>query len=54
MDIEFLKARANEFLEEAEELFKKGRFNLSVFNLEQAVQLWIKYLIGRKIWFRFS
>lgn len=49
MDIEFLKERANEFFEEAEELFKKSKYNLSAFNLEQAIQLWIKYLIGKKI-----
>ena len=42
MDIEFLKERAKEFFEEAEELLKKKRYNLSAFNLEQAIQLWIK------------
>ena len=40
--IEFLKERAKEFFEEAEELLKKKRYNLSAFNLEQAIQLWIK------------
>ncbi len=49
MDIGFLKERANEFFEEAQELLKKKKYNLSVFNLEQAIQLWIKYLIGKKI-----
>jgi HEPN domain-containing protein len=49
MKIEFLKERAREFFEEAEELFKKRKYNLSAFNLEQAIQLWIKYLLGVKI-----
>jgi len=49
MDIGFLKERANEFFEEAQELLKKKKYNLSVFNLEQAIQLWMKYLIGKKI-----
>ena len=49
MDVEFLKERANEFFEEAEELLKKKRYNLSAFNLEQAIQLWIKYLMGKGI-----
>lgn len=48
-DIEFLKKRSREFWENAQELFKKGKYNLCVFNLEQAVQLWLKYLIGKKI-----
>ena len=49
MNIEFLRKRAQEFFEEAEILLKKGRYNLSAFNLEQAIQLWIKYLIGKRI-----
>lgn len=49
MKIEFLKERAREFFEEAEELLKKKKYNLSAFNLEQSVQLWVKYLIGKKL-----
>ena len=49
MKIEFLKERAKEFFEEAEELLRKKKYNLSAFNIEQAIQLWIKYLIGKKI-----
>ncbi len=49
MKIEFLRKRAREFFEEAEGLLKKRRYNLSAFNLEQAVQLWVKYLIGKKL-----
>jgi len=48
-EINFLKERAKEFFEEAEALKKKKRYNLSAFNLEQAIQLWLKYLIGKKI-----
>jgi HEPN domain-containing protein len=47
--IDFLKERAKEFFEEAKELFKKKRYNLSAFNLEQAIQLFVKYLIGKKL-----
>jgi HEPN domain-containing protein len=47
--IDFLKERAREFFEEAKELLKKKRYNLSAFNLEQAIQLFAKYLIGRKL-----
>jgi len=49
MNIEFLRKRAQEFFEEAEILLKKRRCNLSAFNSEQAIQLWIKYLIGKRI-----
>jgi len=48
-NITFLKNRAQEFWEEGNRLFQEGKYNLSAFNLEQAVQLWIKYLIGVKI-----
>lgn len=48
-DITFLKNRAQEFWEEAIRLFNEGKYNLSAFNLEQAIQLWVKYLIGVKI-----
>jgi len=47
--IDFLKERAREFFEEAKELFNKKRYNLSAFNLEQAIQLFLKYLIGKKL-----
>mgnify|MGYP000502709845 CR=1 FL=1 len=47
--IKFLKERALEFWEEGIKLFNEKKYNLSVFNIEQAIQLWIKYLIGIKI-----
>ncbi len=49
LKLDFLKIRGREFFEEAEGLLQKRRYNLSAFNLEQAFQLWIKYLIGKKI-----
>jgi len=48
-EIEFLKERSREFYEEAMELFKKGKYNLSAFALEQSLQLYLKYLIAKKI-----
>jgi HEPN domain-containing protein len=48
-EIKFLKERAFEFWEEGIKLFNEKKYNLSVFNIEQAIQLWIKYLIGIKI-----
>ncbi|MFZ8848440.1 MAG: HEPN domain-containing protein [Minisyncoccia bacterium] len=47
-EIEFLKERSKEFYEEALELFKKGKYNLSAFTLEQSLQLYLKYLIGKE------
>ena len=44
-----MKERSKEFYEEAMELFKKGKYNLSAFTLEQSLQLYLKYLIGKKI-----
>lgn len=41
----FLKKRAKEFWERAREDFQKGRYNLCALDVEQAVQLWLKYLI---------
>jgi HEPN domain-containing protein len=48
-ELSFLKKRAKEFWEEAQRLFKEEKYNLSAFNLEQAIQLLIKYLIGIKV-----
>lgn len=41
----FLKKRAKEFWERAKEDFAKARFNLTALDVEQALQLWFKYLI---------
>jgi len=45
---EFLKKRAKEFWERAKEDFAKSRFNLTALDIEQAMQLWFKYLIFLK------
>ncbi len=42
---EFLKKRADEFLENARENIKKERYNLAAFNLEQTCQLYLKYYL---------
>lgn len=47
-DTQFLKKRAVEFWERAKEDFQKQRYNLCALDVEQAVQLWLKYLIFQK------
>lgn len=47
-ETQFLKDRAREFWQRAKEDFQKERYNLSVLDVEQAVQLWVKYLIFLK------
>lgn len=47
-EIGFLKERAMEFWERAGEDFQKERFNLCALDIEQAVQIWLKYLIAIK------
>jgi len=42
----FLKDKAERFLENAYELFKKEQYDLCAFNVEQAIQLFLKY----KLW----
>ncbi len=41
-EIEFLKKRSREFLEEYEDALRGGRYSLAVFFLEQALQLYLK------------
>jgi len=43
-NFEFLKERAKEFWERGFEDFEKKRLNLSAFDFEQAIQMWVKYL----------
>lgn len=47
-NIDFLKKRAKEFWERGKEDFEKSRFNLAALDIEQAIQLWLKYLIFLK------
>ncbi|WP_338599100.1 HEPN domain-containing protein [Sulfolobus tengchongensis] len=41
----FLKERAEKFLITAEFNFQKGFYDLVLFNVEQYIQLYIKYLL---------
>jgi HEPN domain-containing protein len=47
--LEFLKRRASGFREIAGILFEKKEYELSVFNIEQAVQLEMKYFLGTRL-----
>ena len=47
--MEFLRDNADAFLRNAEKLLEDGEFKLAAFNSEQAVQLYLKYLIGSKL-----
>jgi len=49
MKIEFLKERAREFLETAKYHFKEEMYHLVAFDLEQALQLYLKYSLASKI-----
>lgn len=42
-EIEILKQRAEKFLKNAEYLFNTGIYDLSAFNAQQAVELYLKY-----------
>jgi HEPN domain-containing protein len=46
---EFLKERADEFVKLAEYAYKRKRYDLAMFNLEQALQLYLKYKIWQKL-----
>ena len=46
MEYEFLKRNADYFLKNAEKLLKEGIYNLAAFNVEQAIQLCLKYLFS--------
>jgi HEPN domain-containing protein len=46
---EILKERADEFVKLAEYAYKRKRYDLAIFNLEQAVQLYLKYKIWQKL-----
>ena len=48
LEEKFLKKRAQEFWQRAQEDLQKGRYNLCALDTEQAVQLWIKQLILQK------
>jgi len=48
-DIEFLKEKSRKFYATALYLFEKRDYDLCAFNLEQACQLLLKYLIAKRI-----
>jgi len=48
-EIKFLKEKAKKFYLNALSLFKKRDYDLCAFNLEQSCQLYIKYLIAKKV-----
>jgi len=48
-EINFLKERAQEFWKEAIRNIEEGNYNLAAFHLEQAMQLYLKYLIGKEL-----
>jgi len=47
--IEFLKQRAEEFLKTANFHLKEGFYHLAAFDLEQALQLYLKYYLFLKL-----
>ena len=49
MEINFLKKRAEEFLKTSEYHFREGMYELTTFDLEQSLQLFLKYTIYLKI-----
>jgi len=49
VEYEFLRKNADEFLKNAEYLMESGVYNLAAFNIEQAVQLYLKYMLAKKI-----
>jgi len=46
---EILKERADEFVKLPEFAYKRKRYDLTMFNLEQAIQLYLKYKIWQKL-----
>ena len=47
-EFDFLKERAKEFWERTLEDFQKERYNLYALDIEQSIQLYLKYLIAVK------
>jgi len=48
-EYEFLKRNAESFHRNAIYLYKQGEYNLAAFNVEQAAQLMLKYLLAVKV-----
>lgn len=48
-EFEFLKENASSFYRNAKYLYENGEYNLAAFNVEQAMQLMLKYLLAVKV-----
>jgi len=48
VSIEYLKRRADEFLETAQYNFTKKMYDLAAFSVEQYMQLYLKYFLAKK------
>lgn len=48
-EFEIFKERAQEFIFNAKNSAKRKKYDVAIFNLEQAVQLFLKYLLGKKL-----
>ena len=49
VQVNFLKKRAEEFLKTADYHLKEGFYHLTAFDLEQALQLYLKYFLFLKL-----
>lgn len=49
VEMNFLKKRAEEFLKTADYHLKEGFYHLTAFDLEQALQLYLKYFLFLKL-----
>jgi len=49
VSIEYLKRRADEFLETAQYNFTKKMYDLAAFSVEQYMQLYLKYFLAKKV-----
>jgi HEPN domain-containing protein len=47
--LDFLKKRALEMLTLAGKAFELGMYNLTLFNCEQAIQFYLKYLLAKRV-----
>jgi len=48
-EIDIFKERAREFVFNAKTSAKRRKYDVAVFNLEQAIQLFLKYLLAKKL-----
>jgi len=47
--MEYLKEKCIRIFENAKDLFKKGKYKLCAFNVEQAFRLMLKYFLFKKM-----